>query len=375
MMQMEGLDTVTTFLHTIPEWFVLISLTFCIGTLVCRLWVLDDSSEDNEIAYQTNLLSRLWRFFGIGIAVLIASSIADLFVRAMEISGQRLLAVFPVLPTVVLRTHIGHVWLMRMTALILLSLMLTAGRRYRDSRGLLLFMLGFAVIVSMSESASGHASDKGDFSVAEIMDCFHLLAASAWGGGLLILSLVILPELARQGERIAPLNASVARRFSAIAGVAVGIVAITSFYNAWSYVGSFGAFWKTSYGWTAIAKIFLFSVVIYLGAFNRYVSVPLLQQCSCLSSSSPGIMERIAIRFFPRYLCTEEKSLILLRFMWSVKVEALLIVGVLLCAALLRHEMPARHISYMDHSGGGGVHSMPHNHGNAPDTQSEHQNH
>jgi len=372
-MQMEGLDTVTAFLHTIPEWFVLISLTFCIGTLVCRLWVLG-ASADNEVAYQGHLLTRLWRSFGIGIAVLIASSIADLFVRAMEISGQPLSAVFPVLPAVVFRTHIGHVWLMRMAALILLSLTFAAGRGHRNSRGFLFVMLGFALVISMTESASGHASDKGDFSAPEIIDWLHLMASSVWGGGLLILSLVILPELARQGEGIAPLNASVARRFSGIAGFAVGIVAITSLYNAWSYVGSFGAFWKTSYGWTATAKIFLFSLVMYLGAFNRYVSVPLLQQCSCLSSSSPGIMERIAVRFFPRYLCTEEKSLIFLRFIWSVKVEALLIIGILLCAALLRHEIPPRHALHMEHRGGE-MHTMPHDNGNSPDTHPAHHNH
>ncbi len=370
MMQIEGFDTVTSFLHTIPEWLVLISLTLCIGTLVCRLWVLE-ASADNEVSHQGDLLTHLWRFFAIGVTVLIASSIADMLVRAVEMSGQPLSAVFPVFPTVVFRTHIGHVWLIRIAALMLLSIAYTAAVRYRDSRGFLLFMLGLAVIISMTESASGHASDKGDFSLAEIMDWLHLIAASVWGGGLLLLSIVILPELAGQGERIAPLNASVAARFSNIAGVAVGVVAITSLYNAWSYVGSFEAFWKTSYGWTVVAKIFLFSLIMYLGAFNRYVSVPLLQQCSCLSSSSPGIMERIAVRFFPRYLCTEKKSLIFLRFMWSVKVEAFLIILILLCAALLRHEVPARHASHMQHNGGK-MHSTPHHDDDSPNTSGHH---
>jgi putative copper resistance protein D len=291
----------------------------------------------------------------------------------MEISAQPLSAVFPAVPTVILRTHIGHVWLIRISALILFSITFTAARRYRDSRRFLIFLLGLGVIISMTESASGHASDAGDFSLAEIMDWFHLLSASIWGGGLLTLSVAILPELARHGERIAPVNASVARRFSGIAGFAVGIVAITSLYNAWSYVGSFGAFWKTSYGWTAVAKILLFSLIIYLGAFNRYVSVPLLQR-ACVLPGRQGFLERIAVHFFPRYLCTEEKSLIFSRFMWSVKVEAVLIVGVLLCAALLRHEVPARHLSHMEHQGGMG-HSMPHNDGDSPHTRSDHNDH
>ncbi|HXX57558.1 MAG TPA: CopD family protein [Thermodesulfovibrionales bacterium] len=358
MMEMDGFDTVTAFLHTVPEWFALISLTFSIGTLVCRLWVLEASGK-NEGFDQGDLLSHLWRFFAIGIAILIMSSIADLFVRAIEISGQPLATVSLVLPTVVLKTHIGHVWLIRMAALALLSITFVGARRYRDSRGLLLFMLGLALVVSMTESASGHASDKGDFSFSEMMDWLHLMAASVWGGGLILLSVVVLPELARQGEGIAPLNASVASRFSNIAGVAVGVVVVTSLYNAWSYVGSFVAFWKTPYGYTAAAKIFLFPLIMYLGAFNRYVSVPLLQQCSCYFSRNPGLLEKVAVRVFPRYLCTEEKSLIFSRFMLSVKVEAFLIILVLLCAALLRHEVPARHAAHMEHHGEK-THSAPH---------------
>ena len=363
----------TTIIHSGPEWFELIGLAFCIGVLVCRILVLPPSARA-EFPYQGNLLSGMWRSFGIGIAVMFAGSIANLLLRATEISGQPISMVFPVLPTVVFRTHIGRVWLIRIAALTFLSITLKVGRGHRDSSGFPIFMLAFALIISMTESASGHASDKGDFSVAEMMDWLHLLAVSVWGGGLLVLSIIILPELARQGERIAALNASVAGRFSRIAGIGVGLVLVTAFYNAWLYVGSFGAFWKTSYGWTVTAKIFLFSLIIYLGAFNRYVSVPLLQECACFSSSGPGIMERIAVRFFPRYLCTEEKSLIFSRFMWSVKVEAFLIVAVLLCAALLRHEIPGRHASHMGHPGEK-MHSMPQNNADSPHDHSDHQDH
>ncbi len=115
-------------------------------------------------------------------------------------------------------------------------------------------MLCIAVIIAMTESASGHASDKGDFSIPEIMDFLHLLAAGAWGGGLFALSLVILPKLARAGDQAAALIADIARRFSRIAGIAVGIIAITALYNAWSFVGSFEAIWTSPYGWTVFAK-------------------------------------------------------------------------------------------------------------------------
>ncbi len=346
----------TAFIHIIPGWLELVSLAFCIGVLVCSLWVLTASAR-SESSPQRSILASLWRLFGICLAVMIVSTVAELLVRAAEMSGEPVSMVFPVLPTVIFRTHAGRVWLVRIAAIILLSIALKAGRRHRDSRGLLLFMLGFAVVISMTESASGHASDKGDFSLPEIIDWFHLIASSIWGGGLLVLSVVILPELVGKDERTAPVIADVARRFSGIAGFAVAVIAGTAFYNSLTYVGSFEAFWKTSYGWAAAAKIFLFLIILYLGAFNRYVSVPFLQECACSSSNSPGVIESIALHFFPHYLCTRDKSLIASRFKWSVKVEAVLIVGVLLCAAFLRHDVPARHASHLEHQGGKG-HSM-----------------
>ena len=362
----------SAFIHIIPGWLELLSLTFCIGALVCRLWVLADST-DSGFSLQEGILASLWRVFGICLTIMIVSSIAELLVRASDMSGRSVSMVFPVLPTVILRTHAGRVWLVRMAALILLSVGVKAGRRYRDSRGFLLFVLGFAVVISMTESASGHASDKGDFSLPEIIDWLHLMASSVWGGGLLVLSAVVLPELVGKGDTTAPLIADVARRFSAIAGFAVGVIGITALYNSLVYVGSFGAFLKTSYGWTAAVKIFLFGFILYLGAFNRYVSVPLLQECACASSESQGIIERIAAHFFPRYLCTRDKSLIAVRFRGTVKVEAVLLVAILLCAAFLRHEIPARHASHLEHHGGTGD-SMPRHNVDSPHNHTDHNN-
>jgi putative copper export protein len=215
----------------------------------------------------------------------------------------------------------------------------------------------------MTASASGHASDAGDLSLPEIMDWLHLLAASAWGGGLMVLSASVLPDLTGRKEPTPALIAIVVGKFSEMAGLAVGIVAITALYNAWKYVGSINALLGAPYGWTVIAKIVLFLVLINLGAFNRYVNVPLLQEWAGASAEGRGIFTRIALQFFPRFQLGGNGGRIASRFMRSVKVEAILIIGVLLCAALLRHEIPARHISHLGHTGGEG-HSMPHhNHG------------
>lgn len=344
-------------MHVIPEWLELICLAFCIGVIACRLWFFPPAIQD-KYSYQENFVSRMWTLFCYGLAVLIAGSVAELLSRTAEMSGQPFPAFFQALPTVLFRTHYGKVWLIRIAALLLLALSKTAVK-YRDKPAFLLLMLLLGLIVSMTASASGHASDAGDFSLPEIMDWFHLLGASLWGGGLMVLSIFILPDLTGGKNPPPALIAVVASRFSAIAGFAVAIVAATALYNAWIYVGGINALLKAPYGRVVLTKIILFFILINLGAFNRYVSVPLLQEQAGVSLERRGIFTRIALRFFPRLQPLESGNQILIRFMRSVRVEALLIVGVLLCAALLRHEIPARHLSHLGHIGGAD-HPMQH---------------
>jgi putative copper export protein len=337
-----------SFIHIIPEWLELVSLTFCIGLLACRLWVLTLSARAGFIE-QENILDAMWKLLAVCTAVMIVSSSANLLLRAAEMSGHPLSTVLPVLPKVILHTHLGRAWLIRIGALILLLITVMAGGRRRGSREVIGLILGITIIITMTESASGHASDKGDFSVPEIMDFLHLIAACVWGGGLFALSLVILPNLARGGDRTAALIADAASRFSRIAGIAVGIIAITALYNAWSYVGSFEAIWTSPYGWTVFAKVILFSLLIPLGAFNRYVSVPLLLERGGTARAGFGSIARVASRFFSRYFSIHDKHTIALRFKRIVRVEALLMLGALLCAAMLRHDIPARHHSHIEH--------------------------
>jgi putative copper resistance protein D len=335
------------FIHIIPEWLELVSLTCCIGLLACRLWVFTLSARAGFIK-QDNILDAMRKLLAVCAVVMIASSGTNLLLRAAEMSGHLLSAVLPVLPKVIFHTHLGRAWLIRIGALILLLITLMAGGR-RDPRGFTGFMVGIAVLVTMTESVSGHASDKGDFSVPEIMDFLHLIAACVWGGGLFALSLVILPRLSKAGGQTAALIAGVARRFSRIAGIAVGIIAITALYNAWAYVGSVEAIWTSPYGWTVFAKVILFSLLIPLGAFNRYVSVPLLLECGGAFRTERGMITRAASHIFPRYFRNPDDLTIALRFKKIVRVEALLILGALLCAAMLRHEIPARHHFHIEH--------------------------
>jgi putative copper resistance protein D len=347
----------TLFIHSIPAWFELFFLCLCMGILSCRLWVLSPATNAGPSPHE-NLFSRMWLLFGVGIAGIMASDVADILVRAAEMSGKPLHSVLPVLTTVILKTHIGQTWLIRMAALILLSVAMITARRSRNSRAFLYLMLGLLVVISVTESASGHASDAGDFSVAEIMDWLHLLGALVWGGGLIAFSLVILPHMVKQDDYAAKPIAGAAARFSRIAGITVGIIVLTALYQAWVYVGSIEVLLKSPYGRTVIAKIFLLFLLLGLGAFNRYISVPRLQEHAGITATSRGIISRLFVPVLLSLTRDLKGRPIAVRFMRSVTVEALLVVAVLLCAALLRHEIPARHFSHLEHMHGAAMLSV-----------------
>jgi copper transport protein len=103
-----------------------------------------------------------------------------------------------------------------------------------------------------------------------LLDWLHLVAMSAWIGGLLPL-LVLL----RQREGI-PLGVLVPR-FSMVALPSVGIMALTGSTSALFHVMMPAALMSTSYGWLLLFKVTLFGLLFLMGAVNLLVLSPRLQ--------------------------------------------------------------------------------------------------
>ncbi len=339
----------TAIIRSIPSWLELVALAISVGTLVCRLWVLPPEIRSG-LSDDEHLIRRMRLLFGIGVAVVTAGSIADLLLRTAEMSEAPVQSVIPLLPAVVLKTHYGKVWLIRMAVLVLIAVLLRTARRSRDSRAVLALLLVSTAVIAMTRTATGHAADAGDFTAAEFMDWFHLLAALAWGGGLLALSLMPVSAMAEQGDKAANTLAEAAARFSGIAGIAVGVILITSLYHAWAYVGSIEALEETNYGRVVTVKIVLFFLLLALAAFNRYLGVPALMERAGIPSARHGVIGRLAAAASP-YLTSRGEGQAAVRFMRIVRFEAIIMLGVVLCASLLRHEIPASHYLHREHAG------------------------
>lgn len=97
--------------HSIVTLVDLLALMNCIRSLGFRLRVLPPTVKAGDSLNSRDIITRLWRLLAVSIASVFLSSAVLLVVRSKEMSEFPVMAIFPVLPTVLLKTHFGHVWL------------------------------------------------------------------------------------------------------------------------------------------------------------------------------------------------------------------------------------------------------------------------
>ncbi|MGH9280503.1 MAG: copper resistance CopC/CopD family protein [Acidimicrobiales bacterium] len=120
-----------------------------------------------------------------------------------------------------------------------------------------------AAAVMLERAMSGHAdaSSAPWFTVG--VQWLHLVAVGAWVGGLVWL----LVALRRGDPGRGP---GLARRFSTVAAVGLGLVALTGTLRAVDDVGSWSRLFDTSFGVALLVKLGLFAVLVALGASSRF---------------------------------------------------------------------------------------------------------
>ncbi len=102
-------------------------------------------------------------------------------------------------------------------------------------------------------------------------DLLHLAAAAVWIGGLALLVL----ELRRPDAREDPVGAAgLVARFSTLALVTIGALAVGGVLMAPPLLGSVGALTATGYGRVFLGKLALVGVIVAVAAYNRGRLVP-----------------------------------------------------------------------------------------------------
>ena len=129
-----------------------------------------------------------------------------------------------------------------------------------------------AAVTMLFHVLAGHADAATTLRAFEVLDQWvHMLGVGVWVGGLAWLLLGLRDEPG-------PERAQAVRRFSTIAGIALGAVLLTGLVRAFGEIGSVSALFTTAYGVILLVKLALVAVLVALGALNRYRMVPALSR-------------------------------------------------------------------------------------------------
>lgn len=198
-----------------------------------------------------------------------------------------------------LGTRFGTVWGLTALAWILLGLgVVPALRRATPWRAAPLFVP--LTLIALEPALSGHPSTQSPAALLVPANVLHVVAMSIWVGGLAALILV-LPAATRTlepAERSRLIAATLAR-FSPIALVCVALILLTGVGQAYAYVRDLDNLLDSAYGRAVLVKlVLLIGLLIPLGAYNRYRSVPRLERIAA-GGEAPGragILLRRALR-------------------------------------------------------------------------------
>ena len=364
-----------TLLHIFIRWLEFMGLMTLVGGLAFQSLILPPSLLSRQ-DYQI-IEGHLRRVEVVSLGLVALTSLADLILRTLMMSGGSLTTLGFALPLVLRKTHYGTIWTARIGLLGLLGMawwlrlqgMATIPRLLWIARlgriGLLgmawwLRLLGgtasprfirtsffAASLVALTTTLSGHAADWGDVTVPVLIDWFHLLAISIWIGGLFTFGFVLKRSLAAPGmEGMVQGLSSIAMPFSRMAAACVAVFLATGLYNSWLQVGSISALVDAAYGWTLLVKLVLVGGVLMIAAINRYYFLALLVH---RSGGADGLIFRTIRRFI---------SMSQSQFSRFVRLEWIIVVVALACSALLTQLMPARHVRHLEH-----LKSLEHNGG------------
>jgi copper transport protein len=217
------------------------------------------------------------------------SAVAAIVLEAAEAAG---ISAGAALDSTILReelgTRFGTVWGITALAWIVLALgVVPALRRATPWRvAPLLLPLAF---IALEPALSGHPSTQSPVALLFPANALHVTAMSIWVGGLASLVL-ILPAATRELEAPARsrLIAAALARFSPIALACVAVILLTGLGQAYAYVRHLDNLLDTAYGRAVLIKfVLLVGLLIPLGAYNRYRSVPRLERIAS-GGEAPG---------------------------------------------------------------------------------------
>ncbi|MBC1434606.1 copper resistance protein [Listeria rocourtiae] len=248
-------NTISSWPSTIVKVILYIGFSLVAGVLLFFLAL-------NRMEISTVLRQRTIRILQIGLGLLVLGLLLFLPLQVHIYTGGSGLD-FATMGQLVRTSGIGHLWLIQMVSLLVLmfSLFFIFRKKRLDKIWLWLVPLIFFMVLLFAKASQGHAAGSPDKAVAIPMDFLHLVSASAWVGGIVVLFILM---------RKHPGIMAVWNRFSPWAASFVGLIIVSGLLMSVMNLGSMSKLFTTLYGKLILVKIALFLVMGALG-FIHYL--------------------------------------------------------------------------------------------------------
>jgi len=240
------------------------------GTVAFTVLVAEPAGTKSQArSFRRQLATLIW----LALAVAILSGAAWLVLLASDILGASLVDIclhggaWPVL----FDTRFGLVWCVRFALALLLGLLMLRPAAHRLQLAAAGALAALPALVGHAGAAPGTAGE-----VRLVSDIVHLLASSAWLGGLPAFA-VLLWEARRTAERgWSDFAIRVTRRFSVVGIFSVGALLASGLMNSWNLLSGPRDLVISDYGRLVAFKIGLFAVMVAIAAVNRFYLTPRL---------------------------------------------------------------------------------------------------
>lgn len=173
----------------------------------------------------------------------------------------------------------GTAWEARMVALIVavIAALIAAGRT--APLGLVVLAAGIA-LATLAWTGHGAMDEGATGWVHLLADILHLLAAGAWVGALLGLTLLVVRPAARVDVAHLRLTHRALHGFGMVGTIVVGTIVVTGLVNGWLLVGASNLprLPTSLYGQLLLAKLALFGAMLGLASLNRFRLTPAFER-------------------------------------------------------------------------------------------------
>ncbi|GJL73753.1 MAG: hypothetical protein NMNS01_29520 [Nitrosomonas sp.] len=275
-----------------------------------------------------NSLTRPWieridRFFPWLVISTLVGLLLILVTTAGQASGSLINAVKPdVLLGVLQDTRMGHIWLGRVTLVLVLMAFVLYFRNKTRTRWRYLLCATFATFPLIAGSLASHTAAEELSFIAVLPYALHIILAGIWLGALPALLFMLSVFIKQENSTTNTTVKQTFQRFSSIAFPIMLLIVVTGFIVAdRTFDDSYAAIFATPYGWILNAKLVILAIILMIATSVRSNWLPRLIQ-------SEGA----------------ERALISAKHILKlVRVEYILALGLLLLATILSNTTPAKH--------------------------------